>query len=180
MELILRLKARTRKCFENAETERLVLRRIARNDLGDIFRLHSDPETNRYNPRGPMEDIDAAWARLDVWLSDWRKDGFGYWAIVFKDDNRMNGIGGVKKIDFNNRAVLNLYYILSPEKWGRGFATELVAKAVEIAGSCLPSYPVVARVREKNVPSRKVAEKAGLKRNESQDTGEHLTYSLNW
>lgn len=180
MEVLLRLKARTRKCFENVETERLVLRKVTRSDLEDIFRIHSDPEANLYTSRGPMEDIDSARAKLNVWLKDWRKDGFGYWAVIFKDDNRMNGIGGVKKIEFGNREVLNLYYNLSPEKWGRGYATEMVAKALEIAGYCLPSYPVVARVREMNVPSRKVAEKAGLKRNESLDSDEYLTYSINW
>ncbi len=180
MEVIVRLKARTRKCFENVETERLVLRKITRNDLEDIFRIHSDPETNLYTSRGPLENIDAAWAKLEIWLKDWRKDGFGYWAMVFKEDNRMNGIGGVKKIDFGDREVLNLYYNLSPEKWGRGYATEMVAKALEIAGSCLPSYPIVARVREKNMSSRKVAEKVGLKRNESLDADEYLTYALNW
>ena len=180
MEVILRWKTRTRKCFENVETERLVLRRVTKNDLEDIFRIHSDPEANLYTSRGPLENIDAARAKLDVWLKDWKRNGFGYWAVIFKDDNRMNGIGGVKKIYFGNREVLNLYYNLSPEKWGRGYATEMIAKALEIAGSCLPSYPLVARVREKNISSRRVAEKAGFKRNESLDADEYLTYVLNW
>lgn len=180
LDMALSLRSRTRKAFENVETGRLVLKRIARSDLEDIFRIHSDPRTNRYNLRGPMRDMDAARKRLEVWLKDWKKDGFGYWSMEFKEDNSMNGFGGVKKVVLDNRVALNLYYIMSPEKWGKGYATEMSLKAVEMASQYLPSYPVVARVREVNDPSRKVAERAGLRRHEPLDAGEYIIYALNW
>lgn len=173
-------KSAARRCFENVETDRLLLRRLKKEDLGAVYRLNSDPRTNIYNPYGPMKNISSVSKRLDIWLKDWKKNGFGYWSMTIKDDSRIDGVGGIKKLVFSQRYVLNLYYRLSPEIWGLGYATEMSLKAVELATKCLPEYPVVVMARKENLPSMRVAEKAGLKHNESLDTDEYTIYVTNW
>lgn len=52
-------------------TERLCLREPMRSDLDDIQRIHRDPATNTYNPRGPMS-LGQCRTMLDTWIQQWR------------------------------------------------------------------------------------------------------------
>lgn len=46
-------------CFSLVHTERLELRLPCAADGPAMFRIHGDPATNRYNPRGPDPDLDT-------------------------------------------------------------------------------------------------------------------------
>ena len=52
--------------------------------------------------------------------------------------------------------------------------------AVTLARAHLPRWPVIARVRPANIPSMRVAERAGLLRRPDLDDAEHATLTLGW
>ena len=152
------------QAFVQQTTERLLLRAIRDTDLEPIFTIHADPETNRYNPVGPMPSRDAARVRLDLWLGDWRQRGVGYWAVERLDaPGTVIGFGGVRHRELEGQPVLNLAYRLAPEAWGSGYATEVARVALSLAREHVPEVPVVAIINEVNSPSIRVAERLGMR-----------------
>ncbi|MFI5271529.1 MAG: GNAT family N-acetyltransferase [Ktedonobacterales bacterium] len=168
------------RVFAEVRTGRLVLRRPDAGDTRAMFRVHSDPETNRYNPFGADPDLAASEATLCEWLAQWQADGCGYWAVTLPPATDVVGFGGVRRIAWRDRDVLNLYYKLVPTIWRRGYATELARAAVDVAQFHLPHVPVIARTRPDNVASARTAERAGLLRWPDLDTAEHLVFALGW
>ncbi|WP_257455551.1 GNAT family N-acetyltransferase [Archangium lipolyticum] len=151
--------------FERTTTERLLLRRLQEGDLDAVFTLHADPETNRFNPSGPVRSMDAARELLTLWLGDWEHHGVGYWIVERRDvPGSVVGFGGVRHKELEGQRVLNLAYRLVPQGWGSGYATEMARRALELARKHIPDVPVVAIINLENVPSLRVAERLGMRR----------------
>jgi len=166
------------RTFEYLRTERLILRKPQRGDVPAIFAIHGDPKTNRYNPHGPMQSSDEAVDRLDGWLRDWAGNGLGYWSVLDARSHEIMGFGGVRRMQWAGRDVLNLYYRFSTKSWGQGYATEVARTAVQLAQEYLPELPVIARISPVNLPSIKVAERLGLVINPDIETSEFVIFTL--
>ena len=70
------------------------------------------------------------------------------------------GMAGVESQRFSNRSCWNLYYRLSPDVWGKGFAVEAANEAVVMASATEPTWPVVTRTPPLNYAAAHVAMKA--------------------
>jgi RimJ/RimL family protein N-acetyltransferase len=168
------------RAFDFVRTERLALRRPNAGDTIAFFQIDGDPEANRFNPDGPAPDMAASEARLRVWLQQWQEDGYGYWALAVPSDPTVVGFGGVRRIIWQDQAVLNLYYRLQPAVWRHGYGAELARTAVSLAQTHVPHLPIVARTRPDNQASQRTAERAGLLRRPELDTAEHFIFALGW
>lgn len=169
------------RTFAVVRTERLALRRPNAGDFIAFFQIDGDPEANRFNPDGPAPDLAASKARLNEWLRQWQKDGFGYWALAVPPDTAVMGFGGVRRIIWQGQTVLNLYYKLQPAIWRHGYGAELARTAVSLAQTHLPHLPIMARTRPDNLASQRTAERAGLlRRRRDLDTDEHVIFALGW
>jgi len=164
--------------FVRVETERLLLRRPLHDDLGELHRIHSDPGTWEHRPESRHGGRAHNGRRLAHWLAHWESRGYGYWTVELR--GRIVGFGGLMLIPRWSRrrsGALNLYYRLEPESWGRGYASEVGAAAVELATAELPELPVVARISHGNERSVRVAERIGLLRRPELDDREYLVYA---
>ncbi|HEY7022084.1 MAG TPA: GNAT family N-acetyltransferase [Ktedonobacterales bacterium] len=168
------------RAFDIVRTERLALRRPNAGDAIAFFQIDGDPEANPFNPDSPAPDVAASEARLHEWLRQWQEDGYGYWALAVPPDSAVVGFGGVRRIIWRDRTVLNLYYKLQPAIWRHGYATELARAAVSLAQTYLPQLPIIARTRLDNLASQRTAERAGLRRRPDLDTAEHVIFALGW
>lgn len=165
--------------WNEVPTARLVLRRLQIGDGPAMFAVHGDPATYRYSPATPHPDLATSEEMLRSCIQHWETYGFGYWAAILKQEEKIIGFGGVEHRVWRDRDALNLYYRFTPHAWGQGYATELARTAVTLARTYLPQWPVVARTREKNIPSIRTAEHAGLLRRPDLDT-EHVVFALGW
>ncbi len=165
--------------FALVHTGRLVLRRVRVEDGPAMFTVHGDPATNLYNPSGPDPDRATSDKALRAWLQDWESVGYGYWVITLLHSENVLGFGGVRRIIWRDREVLNLYYRFIPAAWGQGYASEMAQKAVMLAREHIPTLAVVARTRENNRAAIRVAERAGLQRRSELDT-EHIVFASGW
>lgn len=152
--------------IKDRTTGRLSLRRPTLDDLDAMFEIHADPETARHSPTGPIVATrDEAKRMLLLWVTDWAKHGFGYWAVRVAGTEPVVGFGGVtyRAPDaLGGALVANLYYRFRPSAWGNGYATDVAREAVAMIGELAPEARVVALVRPTNIASARVAQHAGL------------------
>ena len=142
------------------ETPRLFLREIQTHDYMPICLI--------------LQDIDVmyAWehAFSDGEVADWihenmqryKKDGFGYWAVVEKSSNHLVGVCGLIREQAGQQSCVGVGYLLKKKYWGRGDAVESARACVEYAFCVLQLKEITAQIRPENISSRKVAEKLGM------------------
>jgi RimJ/RimL family protein N-acetyltransferase len=145
-------------------TDRLVLRRVHPDDVEVLWAIHGDPETNRYNPAGPLPSRGAAEELLRQWESHWREHGFGYWAIATREQPcTVIGFGGVRLRYLRDAERLSLFFRLATSTWGKGYATEMGHAAVALAFDRLGHDAVFATTRPDNQPSIAALKRLGFR-----------------
>ena len=108
----------------------------------------------------PPEESRAYAARQ---ADHWKDHGFGWWAILDRASNEFIGRGGLRHIEIEGRAEIEIGYALLPSHWGRGLATELARTAKDIGVDELQLDRIVGVVLPTNHASRRVLEKADLR-----------------
>ncbi|WP_406297129.1 GNAT family N-acetyltransferase [Embleya sp. NBC_00888] len=149
-----------------AETRRLLPTRPHPDDAAAVFAVHGDPETNRYNPHGPMRSAEEGVEFLRTMIEDWERDGIGYCSVASREDpSHVFGFAGTqvtRRLRPDGMPVFNLYYRFAPIAWGRGLAREAVDVTLALARRTLPTMPIVAVIDRANVPSRTLAGRVGF------------------
>lgn len=143
----------------------LIYRGPEPDDLARLFAIYSDPQTQLFNPSGPMTDEAQAAGMLEGWIEHWETHGYGWWAIARKDaPEHIIGFGGIGLHDFMGEQRINLGYRFAVEAWGKGFATEMGRAALAFGFSSLNLGDVYGYVRPTHAASIRVLEKIGMKR----------------
>ena len=143
------------------ETERTWLRRFTPDDAGAIFELAGNPEVMRFIWNPCVRSVSEAGELLEKSpLSDYRKHGFGRWAVVLKENRRVIGSAGLKYLE--DLEEVDLGYMLLPDYWGLGLATELARAILRYGFDTLRLPRIVALVDTENVRSVRVLEKLGF------------------
>lgn len=155
--------------FGDLLTERLLLRQPTPEDVSAILAIHRNPDAIAHNPADVLTNLAEAEAILHRWLDHWRRCGFGYWTIRWRDQSHVLGFCGLKSMHARGQPVLNLFYRIDPDAWGQGIATEAALAVIDWAKANRPRLPVIARVRPENLASARVAVKLGLHRAEHLD-----------
>ncbi|KEF34840.1 GCN5 family acetyltransferase [Deinococcus sp. RL] len=142
-------------------TPRLTLTTWAEGDLADFHALHADPRTMRFFLSGPYDAAKAARR-----LADFRReqDAWGWTKWRVEDARgRTVGRGGFGLSDDGKHRELG--YLLAPDLWGQGRATEL-ARALTEWHFAHPDprlgRDLLAFAHVNNGASRRVLEKVGF------------------
>lgn len=156
------------------ETDRLYLVLPSNENIVDIFKVHADPSTNKYNPNGPESNIDDFKMTYEQWLNHHKKHHFGYYILIDKSDNVPFGVCGLKYTKLKGETVLNIYYRISTDKTRQGFVKEAALKVINhVLNLTNNQYRIIAKTKKDNIPSIKTAENLGFKLDKSyNDYGE--------
>jgi len=140
-------------------TPRLILRRLTLDDIEPMFDYARLPRTSAFCSWEYHRSIADTRAFLEFWVSGYGTDSVRDWAVVEMDSGRMVGTGGFAQFDPATGAA-EIGYVLHPDVWGRGYATELVAAVVDwgfaspdldkVFARCLVANRASALVLEKN------------------------------
>jgi len=143
-------------------SQRLIFEKPSKEDFNRFYEIYSDPETNLFNPNGPMEYGRAKTIFAEI-LEHWKVNQFGIWKVteVNKPDHII-GFGGLSIKTYVTDIRLNLGYRFETNSWGKGFATELAKTAIDFCFNDLEKNELYAIVRPKNLPSIKVLEKCNM------------------
>jgi RimJ/RimL family protein N-acetyltransferase len=144
---------------------RLIYRAPTPADLDRLYAIYSDPQTQQFNPSGPMTEAAQAEALLARWTEHWEIHGYGWWAIARREaPYQVIGFGGIAFHDYLGEQRMNLGYRFAVEAWGQGFATETGRTALYQAFVTLGLSEVYGFVRPANIASARVLEKIGMQR----------------
>ena len=142
-------------------TERLVLREPAARDRAASIELFASPEVRTYlgGPR-PRDELERAMPEVPR-----QRPG----CFVVDLDGAMIGIVTLNRRDPERKGHIRpeggeaeLSYMFLPEAWGRGYATEACAAALDWFAGALPAEPVVLCTQTANDRSMRLAAKLGF------------------
>ncbi|MBP1131614.1 RimJ/RimL family protein N-acetyltransferase [Serratia sp. PL17] len=143
---------------------RLLMRPPVADDLARFYAIFGDPDTQRFNPAGPIASEAQAQQALAERIENWQHHGYGSWAIArLERPEWVIGFGGISWRPLGAQRTVNLGYRFDTQVWGGGLATELAQASLEFGFEHLRLAEISAIVREKNLASRRVLEKAGLR-----------------
>jgi RimJ/RimL family protein N-acetyltransferase len=127
-----------------------------------MFELGTDPDVIRYADE-PLKDMDDALRRLEEGpLYDYRKYGYGRFAVEWKETSEVIGFCGIKYLPEIDLPEVGYRYLT--KYWGMGIGTEAAQACVEFAREDLGITKLVALIVPENAASIRVAEKLGMTR----------------
>jgi RimJ/RimL family protein N-acetyltransferase len=144
------------------ETSRLRLRAMRAADLDDLLTIFGDPLVMGFFGTLPFtRDEMERW--LERNLRHQERHGYGLFAVISKESNRLIGDCGLEMMDLGGGQVAELGYDFQSLMWGHGYATEAAAAVRDYAFEVLELPRLVSLIRTGNQASRRVAEKIGMR-----------------
>lgn len=142
------------------ETERLRLRPFTLGDLDELAVLLGDAEALVL--WGEPLDREGSRDWIERNLARYEGDGFGRCAVVWRATEELVGDCGLISTVVEDRPEIELGWIVRRSHWGRDIATEAGAAWRDHAFDVLGLGRIVSMISERNVASRRVAEKLGF------------------
>ncbi|MEV4560362.1 GNAT family N-acetyltransferase [Kitasatospora sp. NPDC049285] len=143
---------------EPIRTERLVLREPEARDRAAFVELLASPEVHTYlgGPR-PLDELERELSAVpERWPGSFvvDLDGLMIGQILLRRATGHRRPAATGKVD--------LGYLFLPRAWGRGYAAEACAAALDWLAGVLPGEPVVLTTQSANVSSMRLAAKLGF------------------
>jgi ribosomal-protein-alanine N-acetyltransferase len=172
---------------DRLESARLVLRRVAPDDLPFCTHLHALPEVAQYlYPGGQPRSAEETAKWLHGTVANYERLTLGQLAVVRKEDGALIGRCGLTDLAVENAAPdhatrkgwfgraqvpagvaltfeRELGYTFDPAVWGQGFATEAARCVRDYARDVLALSYVVSAILPQNARSRRVAKRLGAR-----------------
>ena len=143
-------------------------------DLQPFAEMNADPRVRRFFPSLlSREESDASVA---TYRQMHERDGFGFFAVEFRETSQFIGCLGMQSLSFElahvSKPAIEIGWRLTPEAWGQGLATEGARAILRYAFEERGIAEVVAFTVPVNLPSRRVMEKLGMTHH-AQDDFDH-------
>lgn len=141
------------------ETDRLLLREFDVTDAESFYELNSNPKVIKYTGNSAFKNIVEAEAFLKNY-SDYKKYGFGRWAVIHKSNQEFLGWCGLKYDKTIDETDIGFRFF--EHFWNQGFATESAKACIDYGFAKLNLKTIVGRAMKENSACIKVLEKIGL------------------
>ena len=143
------------------ETTRLRLRRFREEDASPVFAIIGDREAMQFYPKTFGREDAKQWVVRNQ--RRYREDGYGLFAVTLKDCEEVIGDCGIIKQNVEGETAMEVGYHFRRDQWGHGYATEAARACMGLAFDAFGADRVISLIRPENVPSRRVAERNGMK-----------------
>jgi RimJ/RimL family protein N-acetyltransferase len=134
---------------------------LSPEDFEQFKLLYQDPLVMRYLG-GPGDDTLCRRQLTGQFLHS-KVYGFGTWVFRERVGNRFVGICGFLVIRYLSRREISFGYMLMPEYWHQGRATEMARAVLGIAFGQCRIGSVIADIHHHNAASRRVAMRLGFR-----------------
>ena len=144
------------------ETENLILRPFKDDDVDDYFGVLDSPEVRRWLHIPESLDRSDAWQQMAWFVGQWELRGTGHWALEEKKSGQFVGRAGLHRPERHDWPGVEVGWLLHPDYWGRGYATEAGAAAVRYGFEDLQVDKLFSCILLENHRSQAVAKRLGF------------------
>lgn len=143
------------------ETERLILRKFTLQDAPFVLNLVNTPTWLRFIGDRNVHSIeDAERYLLNGSLKSYREHGFGFYAVISKDNFECLGMCGLVKRD--SLEDVDIGFAFLPNSAGKGYGFEAATATMNLAKNTLKLKRIIAIVDPENEISIGLIKKIGL------------------
>ena len=143
------------------ETARLWLRWPRIGDAAAIHRFCSLWEVARFTARIPHPYPPGSAERFVYAAREANASGRDLTLVMTPTKGKRDAIGSIS-LETRGADRLALGFVLTPEGWGKGLATEAAQAMIDAGFGLTPAVEILASVMLENAPSRVVLEKCGF------------------
>ena len=150
--------------FPEIKTERLLLRRLIKEDVEQIYKMRSDKNVMKFIGKNPITTMQEAVDFFNL-VNDSLENSNGItWAMSLKDcpEKLIGSIGLWRLIKEHFRAEIG--YMLLPEYWKKGLTKEAVLKVNQYGFEEMKLHSIEAHIHPKNTASATLLESTGFVR----------------
>ena len=141
-------------------TDRLVLRPPREEDFAAWVAFAADPAAMEF--LGGVQPAPLVWRTFVGAIGGWHVQGFGIFSVIERDTGEWVGrLGTIQPYGWPGTEV---GWGIVPSRWGRGYAPEGAAAAIDFAVDRLGWDEVIHCIEEGNTASERVAQKLGSDR----------------
>ena len=148
--------------FPEITTERLLLRRMTKQDAGEIFFLRSNEDVMKYIDRPRAVSIQDAEDFLDLINKSLDANDGITWGITMKENpgKLIGTIGYWRMKKEHYRAEIG--YMLNPAFWKKGIMKEAILAVLDFGFNTMHLHSIEANINADNVASAGVLEATGF------------------
>jgi len=140
-------------------TERLIIRPFLETDYNDLYEYLSLEEIYQFEPGEPIS-LEAAKKIVEE-----RAKGTNFWAATLTArNNKLIGHVSLFQSEPEHVHTWEIGYIFNPVYQHKGYATEATRTVIAYAFNELKAHRIVGFCSTENIPSWKVLEKCGMKK----------------
>jgi [ribosomal protein S5]-alanine N-acetyltransferase len=144
------------------ETPRLWLRSMHLDDVDALLQIFSDPKVMAAFDASPFNrDQMIQWTQHN--LDHQTRHGYGLFSVILKTNGLLIGDCGLELMDMNGMLAAELGYDFRSDYWNQGYGTEAATVVRDYAFHELRLPRLISLIRLGNLPSRRVAEKIGMR-----------------
>jgi RimJ/RimL family protein N-acetyltransferase len=156
--------------LEDADTERLHLRRFREDDLDALSVVFAKPEVWKFPYGRGMTRVETE-AFLKRQIAEWETNGFGCWLAIERHTQRIIGYLGLSIPTFLPEVLpaVEVGWRLDPDVWRMGYATEGASKALEEGFERLGLEEICSIPQSGNPDSEAVCRRLGMRWQRSVD-----------
>lgn len=143
------------------ETNRLLLSAPAPEDAEGLLRVYARPEVVQYLSGEPAKSLDEIHTKIALRASFQHSRGFTFWTMRLKKTGEIIGAAGLIPLERKGPEI-ELGYHLTPDQWGRGYATEAAIASLDYGFNEAGLRQIVAVYDPANEKSAAVLKRAGM------------------
>lgn len=142
--------------WDIGETDRCLIRELSLSDLPALYELYDKPGMTDYVE--PLYDYETELEYQKAYIENmYGFYEYGMWLVFSKETGKLIGRAGLEHDE--------LGYMIAPELWNRGYATEVCSFIIDYARENTDFEEIYCRIDERNVSSVRLAKKLGFVRN---------------
>jgi [ribosomal protein S5]-alanine N-acetyltransferase len=143
------------------ETPRLILREFMKSDLQALALILADPLVMKFSTMGIYSTSQTEKA-IDNFIDSYKQLGFGFWAVLLKQNDLLIGYCGLAIDRIDNRDEPEIGYRLDSKFWNQGFATEAASASIQYGFDRIKLPYILGAAQRQNVASVRVLKKLGM------------------
>ncbi|WP_298223643.1 GNAT family N-acetyltransferase [Flavobacterium sp.] len=146
--------------FPTIKTERLLLRQFVENDLENVFKGLSHPETIKYYGVN-YQTLEAAKEQMTFFADLEKKETGIWWAVCSPDNLTFYGAGGLNSLSKEHQKAEIGFWLIS-DFWGRGLMKEVIPLICDYGFNKLGLHRIEGIVETENKNCKKAMAKLGF------------------